>query len=114
MREAQLVAALNEATQTVEQQRQLLDTQTHEPALMKRWVFGSRRELFGADDPRQKSLFEVGEPPADLEAAESGKVGEPQQELARVRGAMVPEFRRIQLPPGIIAAPELIGYSRRR
>jgi hypothetical protein len=43
-REAQLVAALNASTQTVEQQRELLDKLTHELALMKRWVFGSRRE----------------------------------------------------------------------
>jgi transposase len=72
LRTAQLVAALNESTQTVEQQRELLDKLTHELALMKRWMFGSRRERFGADDPRQKSLFEVGEQPgADLEAAES-------------------------------------------
>jgi transposase len=72
LRTAQLVAALNESTQTVEQQRELLDELTHELALMKRWVFGSRRERFGADDPRQKSLFEVGEQPVDdLEAAQS-------------------------------------------
>ena len=70
MREAQLVAALNESTQTVKQQQELLDKLTHELALMKRWVFGSRRERFGSDDPRQKNLFEVGEPPADLEAAD--------------------------------------------
>jgi transposase len=76
MRATQLVAALNESTQTVEQQRELLDKLTHELALMKRWVFGSRRERFGADDPRQKSLFEVTDQPvADLEAAE--REGEP-------------------------------------
>ena len=70
-REAQLVAALNASTQTVEQQRELLDKLTHELALMKRWVFGSRRERFGADDPRQKSLFEVSEQPVDdLDAAD--------------------------------------------
>ncbi len=70
MREAQLVAALNASTQTVDQQRELLDKLTHELALLKRWVFGSRRERFGADDPRQQSLFEVGEQPvADVEAA---------------------------------------------
>ena len=72
MREAQLVAALNESTQTVEQQRQLLDKLTHELALLKRWVFGARRERFSTDDPRQKNLFEIGELPTDdLAAAES-------------------------------------------
>ncbi len=71
MREAQLLAALNASTQTVEQQRELLDKLTHELALMKRWVFGSRRERFGADDPRQKSLFEVSQQAvADLAAAD--------------------------------------------
>jgi len=70
-REAQLVAALNESTQTVSQQKELLDKLTHELALMKRWVFGSRRERFSSDDPRQKNLFAVGEPAADLEMAES-------------------------------------------
>lgn len=69
-REAQLVAALGESTQTVKQQQELLDKLTHELALMKRWVFGSRRERFDSDDPRQKNLFEVGEPSADLSAAE--------------------------------------------
>jgi len=70
LREAQLVAALNESTQTVKQQQELLDKLTHELALMKRWVFGSRREKFSSEDPRQKNLFEVGEPPVDLEAGE--------------------------------------------
>jgi transposase len=69
LREAQLVAALNESTQTVQQQRELLDKLAHELALMKRWVFGSRRERFGADDPRQKSLFEVSEQPVDVQDA---------------------------------------------
>jgi transposase len=62
-REAQLTAALAESSQTVTQQQQLLDKLTHELALMKRWVFGSRRERFGADDPRQQKLFEVGDAP---------------------------------------------------
>jgi transposase len=74
-REAQLVAALNESTQTVSQQQELLDKLTHELALMRRWVFGSRRERFGSDDPRQKNLFEVGELPMDLEAAETEDEG---------------------------------------
>jgi transposase len=58
-RETQLTAALAESSQTVAQQQQLLDKLTHELALMKRWVFGSRRERFGEDDPRQQKLFEV-------------------------------------------------------
>ncbi len=71
-REAQLTAALAESSQTVAQQQQLLDKLTHELALMKRWVFGSRRERFGTDDPRQQKLFEVCDAPgqeADDDAA---------------------------------------------
>ncbi len=62
-RETQLTAALAESSQTVAQQQQLLDKLTHELALMKRWIFGSRRERFGADDPRQQKLFEVNDAP---------------------------------------------------
>ena len=62
-REVQLAAALAESSQTVAQQQQLLDKLTHELALMKRWVFGSRRERFGSDDPRQQKLFEVNDAP---------------------------------------------------
>lgn len=69
-REAQLTAALAESSQTIAQQQQLLDKLTHELSLLKRHVFGARRERF-ADDPRQKNLFEVGESPADLEPAQS-------------------------------------------
>jgi len=72
-REAQLTAALAESSQTVAQQQQLLDKLTHELALMKRWVFGSRRERFGEDDPRQQKLFEVSDTPgapADDDAAD--------------------------------------------
>lgn len=56
-REAQLTAALSQATQTIEQQRELLDKMAHEMALLKRCLFGSRRERFGEDDPRQQLLF---------------------------------------------------------
>ncbi len=60
-REAQLTAALAESSQTVALQQELLDKLTHELALMKRWVFGSRRERFGEDDPRQQKLFGLSE-----------------------------------------------------
>jgi transposase len=82
MREAQLVAALNASTQTVDQQRELLDKLTHELALMKRWMFGSRRERFGADDPRQQSLFEVGEQPVDDPAAAADESDESSEEAS--------------------------------
>jgi transposase len=56
-REAQLVTTLQQATQTIEQQREVIDKQAQELALLQRWVFGSRRERFGADDARQQLLF---------------------------------------------------------
>jgi transposase len=62
-REAQLTAALAESSQTVRQQQLLLDKLTHELALLKRWVFGARRERFAEDDPRQQKLFEVSDEP---------------------------------------------------
>jgi transposase len=70
-REVQLTAALAESSQTVAQQQQLLDKLTHELALMKRWVYGSRRERFGEDDPRQQKLFEVSDAP-DGEVSQEG------------------------------------------
>jgi transposase len=58
-REAQLTAALAESSQTVALQQQQLEKLAHELALLKRCLFGMRRERQGADDPRQKTLFEV-------------------------------------------------------
>lgn len=75
-REAQLTAALAASSQTVAQQQELLDKLTHELALMKRWVFGARRERFGEDDPRQQKLFEVSEGPA----ADAGDDADPEEE----------------------------------
>jgi transposase len=75
-REAQLTAALAESSQTVSQQQQRLEKLAHELALLKRAVFGSRRERFG-DDPDQKLLFDVSAdqaaeaPAAELDADES-------------------------------------------
>ena len=117
MRATQLVAALNESTQTVEQQRELLDKLTHELALMKRWVFGSRRERFGADDPRQKSLFEVTDQPVvDLEAAESedepldDESGDGRTKNKKRRGhgrRPLPQFLPRQRVEHIVDGPEL-------
>jgi transposase len=63
-REAQVTAALAESSETIAQQQQQLEKLAHEMALLKRCVFGSRRERL-ADDPRQQTLFE-------LSAAERG------------------------------------------
>jgi transposase len=115
LREAQLVVALNESTQTVEQQRELLDKLTHELALMKRWVFGSRRERFGADDPRQKSLFEVTDQPvADLEAEPEGESLDDESDDGRKKKKRhghgrrpLPQFLPRQRVEHIVDGPEL-------
>jgi transposase len=85
-REAQLTATLAESSQTVTLQQQLLDKLTHELALLKRWVFGSRRERFGADDPRQQTLFEANDAPR-AEAADGDA------------DALAPELATIEDPP---------------
>ena len=117
LREAQLVAALHESTQTVTQQQELLDKLTHELALMKRWVFGSRRERFDAEDPRQKSLFEVSEQPiAALEAAESAddessdESDDSRNKKKKRRGhgrRPLPEFLPRQRVEHVVNGPEL-------
>jgi transposase len=111
-REAQLVAALNESSQTVTQQQQLLDKLTHEMALMKRWMFGSRRERFDADDPRQKSLFEVSEPGSDApskdESRDDESVDGQKKKKRRGHGRRpLPEFLPRQRVEHIINGPEL-------
>lgn len=112
-REAQLTAALAESSQTIVQQQQLLDKLTHELALMKRWVFGSRRERFGSDDPRQKNLFEVGEQPRDLEAAaspddETGGAGDRGKKGKKGHGRRrLPEFLPRQRVEHVVGEAEL-------
>ena len=82
-RETQLAAALAESSQTVAAQQQLLDKLTHELALLKRCMFGSRRERFGADDPRQQTLFEVSDAPAGEEPEEDSTEGKTGDEAPR-------------------------------
>jgi transposase len=65
-REAQLAAELAQASQTVAEQQRQLEKLAHEMAQLKRMLFGSRRERFAADDPRQKTLFEVSDAGAKL------------------------------------------------
>ena len=111
-REAQLAAALAESLQTVTQQQQLLDKLAHELALIKRWMFGSRRERFDTDDPRQKSLFEVSEPPAsgaELEGkSRDDEPGNDPKKKRRGHGRRpLPQFLPRQRVEHIINGPEL-------
>jgi transposase len=96
-REAQLVAALAESSQTVSQQQDLLNKLTHELALLKRCLFGARRERL-TEDPRQQTLFEVSDTPgseADDEnsSAEDESPAEAQRRKRRGHGRKpLPQF----------------------
>ena len=61
-RESHLLAALEESSQTIAAQQDTIEKLSHELALLKRHVFGYRRERF-AEDPRQQHLFEVKDDP---------------------------------------------------
>src|SRR5437016_5112034 len=58
-RETQLAAELAQAAKTLVEQQQRLEKLGHELSMMKRLLYGARRERFTSDDPRQKTLFEV-------------------------------------------------------
>ena len=114
LRETQLAAALNESSQTVTQQQELLAKLTHELAMMKRWVFGSRRERFGTDDPRQKNLFEVSEQPLDdLAPAEDGSPEDESRDVPRKKKRRghgrrpLPQFLPRQRVEHIVNGPDL-------
>lgn len=87
-REAQLTAALAESSQTVSQQQELLDKLTHELALLKRCLFGARRERL-TEDPRQQNLFEVGEaqgPETDDEDSSAADESPAEEQRRKRRG----------------------------
>ncbi len=54
----QLASSFDEQSETVTSQQQLIEKLQHELALLKRYIFGQRRERF-IDDPRQQKLFEI-------------------------------------------------------
>lgn len=108
----QLTAALAESSQTVVQQRQLLDKLTHELALLKRCVFGSRRERFGADDSRQQKLFEVSQAPGnetdEAESAETEISDDPPRRKRRGHGRKpLPQFLPRQTVEHVLSVDEL-------
>jgi transposase len=110
-RETQLVAALAESSQTVAQQQQLLEKLTHELALLKRHVFGSRRERIG-DDPRQQKLFEVSDTPGpdadDKSPLDAGPADHPQRRKRRGHGRKpLPQFLPRKVVEHILPGSEL-------
>ena len=109
-RETQLAAALAESSQTVAQQQLLLEKLAHELALLKRCLFGSRRERQGAEDPRQKTLFEVGdsevvETPREPEDEHAGSADQPVRKRRGHGRRVLPQFlprKRIEYPLPVV------------
>lgn len=70
----QFKSAFGVQSETIEQQQQLIEKLQHELALLKRYIFGQRRERF--IDPRQGRLFEIDQA---LESALQSAEGNDQQ-----------------------------------
>jgi transposase len=108
-RESHLLAALEESSQTIAAQQDTIEKLSHELALLKRHVFGYRRERF-AEDARQQHLFEVqNDPSAALPAVENAD--EPAVRKRRGHGRRpLPQFlprKRVEheLPAEQLACP---------
>lgn len=122
-REGQLTAELAEAAKSIAEQQQQLEKLGHELSLLKRMLYGSRRERFQSDDPRQKTLFEVtdeGAQPFDEQKA-ANEVGGDTQKKKNRRGhgrRPLPQFlprKRVEypLPPSELGCPGC-GQSRQK
>jgi transposase len=119
-RDAQLTAELAEASKTLVEQQQQLEKLGHELSMMKRMLYGSRRERFRSDDPRQQTLFEVtdgGAQPFDEKAAENEVGGEKKKHRGHGRRPL-PQFlprKRVEypLPPSELGCPGC-GQSRQK
>src|SRR5271169_395954 len=102
-RDAQLTAELAEASKTLVEQQQQLEKLGHELSMMKRMLYGSRRERFQSDDPRQHTLFEVsdeGAQPFDEKEAENEVGGEKKKRRGHGRRPL-PQFlprKRVEYP----------------
>ena len=102
---AQQQATIDEQQATIDDQQALLRAMQHDLALLKRSLFGQRRERF--EDPRQGMLFEpaeAGEPEQEDNRQDSGQASEaedqaPRRRRGRVRRvipACLPRVRRIR------------------
>lgn len=79
-------AVIRSQQETIDEQQRLLKGMAHELALLKRSLFGSRRERF--DDPRQGTLFDaqrIDEPDADSSEEGGQDAGEPPEDDAAPR-----------------------------
>ena len=77
----QIKNASGEQSETITSQQQLIDKLRRELALLKRHIFGQRRERF-VNDPRQQKQFEVDQ--QQLEQAVDSQV-EPDEQLPSPR-----------------------------
>ena len=73
---------LAEQEQTILEQQATIDRLTADLALVKRSLFGSRRERY-VEDPRQSVLFDAVQTPEDLQAATAGCSEEPAEAKPR-------------------------------
>ena len=104
-RESHLLAALNESSETITAQQQTIEKLGHELSLLKRHVFGYRRERF-AEDPRQQHLFEVQDDPSSPPAVE--KTDEPRTAKRRGHGRRrLPQFLPRRRVEHVLSAEEL-------
>ncbi len=118
-RESHLLAALEESSQTVAAQQQTIEKLSHELALLKRHIFGHRRERF-AEDPRQQHLFEVqndSSSSSSTPAVESTE--EPSTQKRRGHGRRpLPQFLPRKRVEHAVSAEELVcpccGESREK
>lgn len=65
----QLQSTNCEQSETIHSQHELIEKLRHDIALLRRHVFGQRRERY-VDNPKQGKLFEIDEPPAAAESEE--------------------------------------------
>jgi transposase len=104
-RESHLLTALQESSQTVAVQQDTIEKLSHELALLKRHVFGYRRERF-AEDPRQQHLFEVKDEPSLTPAVED--VQEPAARKRHGHGRRpLPRFLPRKRVEHVLSAEEL-------
>ena len=104
-RESHLMAALEESSQTVAAQQQTIEKLGHELALLKRHVFGHRRERF-TEDPRQQHLFEVQDDSSSSSVVENAE--EPAVKKRRGHGRRpLPQFLPRKRIEHVLSAEEL-------
>jgi transposase len=97
----QLQSTSGEQSETIESQHQLIEKLKHEVALLRRHIFGQRRERF-VDNPQQGKLFEIDDPQPPPAQADD----EPDEPSNSGRGRRRGHGRR-RLPPHLVRHDEV-------